>query len=134
MKLKLISFIILLLVQVSAFADVIIVKGRVVDAQSKQTLPGAVITIPELKISAITDPNGEFSFKSLPNRGRFLFSIEYVGYKSLTKIVDLSAGTPLVFELQSSIIETHEVVITGTAISANNKQNSTSVSAVGRDG
>ncbi|MGF7074350.1 TonB-dependent receptor [Mucilaginibacter sp. 3215] len=134
MKLKLISFIILLLVQVSAFADVIIVKGRVVDAQSKQTLPGAVITIPELKISAITDPNGEFSFKSLPNRGRFLFSIEYVGYKSLTKIVDLSAGTPLIFELQSSIIETHEVVITGTAISANNKQNSTSVSAVGRDG
>ncbi|NVM64610.1 iron complex outermembrane receptor protein [Mucilaginibacter sp. SG538B] len=134
MKLKLISFIILLLVQVSAFADVVIVKGRVVDAQSKQTLPGAVITIPELKISAITDPNGEFSFKSLPNRGRFLFSIEYVGYKSLTKIVDLSAGTPLVFELQSSIIETHEVVITGTAISANNKQNSTSVSAVGRDG
>ncbi|WPU94131.1 TonB-dependent receptor [Mucilaginibacter sabulilitoris] len=133
MKLKLISCILTLFIGFYAFADANIFKGKIIDAGTKQGLPGAVITIPELKTSAIADANGEFTFKSVPTRGKFLVSIEYIGYKTITQIVDLSSGTQLTFSLQPSIIETHEVVITGTAVSANNKQNSTSVSTVGRE-
>ncbi|GAA4337378.1 TonB-dependent receptor [Mucilaginibacter gynuensis] len=132
MKLKLFIGMLLLLVQSIAFADNINLKGRVVDGNN-QPLPGATITIPDLKISTQTNVDGEFSFKAIPNRGKFLIQIQYVGFKTLTQVIDLAGGTDLTFKLQASVIEAREVVITGTPISGNNRQNSTSVSALNRE-
>jgi iron complex outermembrane receptor protein len=118
----------------NAFADVdFALNGKVIDAQTKESLPGAVISIPQLKVTATTNNNGEFSINSLPKKGRFLVQIVYIGYKTLTQTIDFSTNTPLEFALQPSVIEGHEVVVTGTAVSSNNKQNSTSVSTLSRE-
>ncbi|MGY0039808.1 carboxypeptidase-like regulatory domain-containing protein [Pedobacter sp. NJ-S-72] len=70
----------LLVVLLSAFsftsafaADIAEFKGKIIDAQTKLPLPGASITIPDLRTSAITNQNGEFTFKNAPAHGRFLF-------------------------------------------------------------
>lgn len=117
-----------------AFADTnFALTGKVFDADTKETLPGAVISIPQLKVTATTNNNGEFSINNLPRKGRFLVQVVYIGYKTLTQTIEFSANIPLQFALQPSVIEGHEVVIVGTAVSSNNKQNSTNVSTLSRE-
>jgi len=133
MKFKLVSLVLLISICQYTYASILAVTGRVIDATTKTTLPGATVSIPDLKITAITDINGQFTFKSLPARGKLLIQVQYVGYKTVSQLVDLSANNPLVFALQPTSIETKEVVITGTPTSSNNKQNSTAVSTMNRE-
>jgi len=107
-------------------------KGKIVDAQTLSPLPGATISIPDLRTSAITNQDGEFVFKNLPARGRFLVQVSYIGYRSITKSIELSDPGSLQFALQASVIEGREVVITGSASSSDNRKNSTSVSTVSK--
>ncbi|TWR28499.1 TonB-dependent receptor [Mucilaginibacter achroorhodeus] len=134
MKLKLLYCFIFLLVQFTASAtDVIDLKGKVVDAKTNEPLAGATVSIPDLRLAVATNLNGEFTFRSIPQRGRFVVQVQYVSYKSLTQTIDLSSQAPLVFALQPSVIEAHEVVITGTPITAGSKYNSTSATVVTKD-
>ncbi|GAB3909823.1 TonB-dependent receptor [Mucilaginibacter boryungensis] len=133
MKFKIFSFLLMQLIFIAAKADIGNVTGKVIDATNKMTLPGATISIPDLKITAATDANGNFTFRSLPPRGKLIMQVQYVGYKTLTQVVDMSSTAPIVFEMQPTSIETKEVVITGTPTSSNNKQNSTSVSTLNRE-
>jgi iron complex outermembrane receptor protein len=107
-------------------------RGKITDAQTQAPLPGAAISIPDLRSSAITDENGEFIIKNIPARGRFLVQVKYIGYKTITQSVDLANADALSFALQASVIEGREVVITGSASSSDNRKNSTSVSTVSK--
>ncbi|WP_374948548.1 TonB-dependent receptor [Mucilaginibacter sp.] len=133
MKLRLVSCLFFLFMQISAFANFIDFKGKVIDAKTHETLPGAVINIPDLRISVATNNKGEFTFKAIPARGRYVVQVQYLSYKTLTQTVDFSTTTSFVFEMQPSIVETHEVVITGTPITAGSRSNSTSASVVTKD-
>ncbi|AMR31004.1 energy transducer TonB [Mucilaginibacter sp. PAMC 26640] len=133
MKLKLISCFFLLFIQFAAFADITIIKGKVIDAKTNETLPGAVVSIPDLHVSVGTNANGEFILHSVPSQGRYVIQVSYIGYKTLTQTIDFSSNAPMVFALQPSVIEAHEVVITGTPITAGSKSNSTSASVVSKE-
>lgn len=109
------------------------VSGTITDAKTNQNLPGAVITIPQLRLSTISDANGRFSFTSLPSKGRYVIEARYSGYKTQVKTIDLATGGALNFTLDRSIVEIKEVVITGTPITSSNKSNSTSASSVSRE-
>lgn len=114
-------------------AETITFSGKVIDASSQSGLPGASISIPDLRLSVMTDANGEFSISSAPTKGRFLIQIRYIGYKTLTETVDFSKSASVVFEMQESVIEGKEIVITGSAFSSDNRQNSTSIATVTKD-
>ncbi len=124
---------ILLLVSFESLAEGISLEGRVIDSQTKETLPGALITIPDLKISVVSDGSGQFTFSNIPQKGRFLIEVRYIGYRTLIQIVDLSQTSGIEFALIPSTIEAKEVVVTGTAFSSDNRKNSTAVSAVTKD-
>lgn len=115
------------------FAETVTLDGRVIDAQTKETLPGALITIPDLKISVVSNNAGEFTFTNIPLKGRFLVEVRYIGYSTLIQTVDLASGSGIEFALYPSTIEAKEVVITGTAFSTDNRKNSTAVSSVTKD-
>ncbi len=115
------------------FANLISFEGRVIDGQSKETLPGALVTIPDLKISAVTDQDGKFIFNNIPGKGKFLIEVRYIGYKTLIQTVDFSLNSALEFALFPSMIEAKEVVVTGTAFSSDNRKNSTAVASVTKD-
>jgi len=134
-KLQLFSFVILFaLLGNTAFAGVLRdIKGKVTDASTQQTLPGATIFIPDLKVTAITNNDGEFTIKNLPVKGTYLIEVHYIGYKTATKIVNLNAINSVEFALQPTAIETREVVITGTLISSTSKRNSASSAVLGKD-
>jgi iron complex outermembrane receptor protein len=134
MKHTLLISLILILFKCTVFASVLAdISGKVTDSKTNQPITGATISIPQLKLTANTNQNGEFTFKSTPQRGKFIVEVSYVGYGSVTRVVDFSETTPLIFSLQESVVEMKEVVVTGTAVSSNNKQNSTSVSTLSRE-
>jgi iron complex outermembrane receptor protein len=117
-------------VSASTMADV---KGKVTDASTKEPLVGATIYISDLKATTTTDANGEFTFKNVPNKGRFLVEVRYIGYKTASQQIDLSANQTISFALEQSVIESAEIVVTGTPHSANSKTNSLAVVTVSRE-
>ena len=133
MKLKAILVALSFLASPGLFAAELAVNGKVIDAKTQEPLAGATISIPDLRVAVIADENGEFSFNNIPEKGKFLIEIKYIGYKTLTQNIDLLGGSNLIFELFPSIIEAREVVITGTAFSTDNRKNSTSVTAVSKN-
>lgn len=126
-------FFFLISFKLSAATTAFAISGKVIDATTNEPLAGAVISITELQISIHSNKNGEYTFTKIPVRGRFLVEVRYIGYKTVTKYIDLSAIEPIDFALEPSVIEVHEVVITGTVSSANSHTNSTSVTVVGKN-
>jgi len=113
-------------------ADITEFKGKITDAQTKSALPGATISIPDLNKSAVTNVNGDFMFKNVPAKGRFLIQVSYIGYRTITQYVDFANTAPLEFALQPSVIEGKEIVITGSGSSSDKRKNSTSISTVSK--
>ncbi|HEY4788316.1 MAG TPA: TonB-dependent receptor, partial [Bacteroidales bacterium] len=115
-----------------ASADVntkITFEGKVVDATTKESLPGATIYIPDLKTGAITDQSGTFHITNLP-AGKFMVQISFVGYQTLTQTVDFSKTTKFNFEMASSPIEVSEVVVTGSAVASDIKRTSVAIATI----
>ncbi|WP_166670844.1 TonB-dependent receptor [Olivibacter sp. XZL3] len=127
------SMFVMLVNNKSFSTETVAVGGKVVDTQSKQPLPGAIITIPDLRISVVTDRSGAFRVRNIPAKGRFLVEIRFIGYETLTRMVDLAEDGGWEFELKPTLIETQEVVVTGTLSSGSNKRNSTTVNIINKE-
>lgn len=108
-------------------------KGVVRDVSNGNPVGGASVYISDLKTTAMTAVDGTFTFKNIPNKGNLLVEVRFIGYKTISKLVDLSNSQTLTFDLIPSIIESEEVVITGTPYSSNNKTNSLAVASIGRE-
>lgn len=108
-------------------------KGKVTDASTKEPLVGATVYISDLKATTTTNENGEFTFKNIPLKGKFLVEVRYIGYKTSSQQIDLAATNNISFNLEASVIESAEVVITGTPYSANNRTNSLAVVSINRE-
>ncbi len=109
------------------------IKGKIIDAATNEPLSGATVYISDLKATTISDAKGEFLIKNIPAKGKFLVEVRYVGYKTTSRLVDLNLSQSLIFSLELSVIESAEVVITGTPFSSNNKTNSLAVVSVNRE-
>ena len=117
----------------TALSADIILTGKVIDAKTKNPLPGATITIQELKTSAVTDNDGNFVFNRIPAKGNFLVQVTYLGYKYQVRTIDFATTNAIIFEMQPSLIEANEVVVTGTVTGADSKKNSTSVAILTKE-
>lgn len=114
----------------ATFAEI---KGKITDAKTNEPLSGATVYISDLKATTVSNANGEFLIKNIPSKGKFLVEVRYVGYKTASQMVDLNISQNLNFSLEQAVIESAEVVITGTPFSSNNKTNSLAVVSVNRE-
>ena len=126
------AFILLQLIYTGSWAQGV-VKGRIQDAKTGENIVGATVSIPDLRLSTSSNGKGEFIPGNTPARGLFLIEVRYMGYKTSTQRVDFANTDVLVFKLGQSSIEGHEVVITGSTSSADNRKNSASISLVDRE-
>lgn len=134
MKLKIRLLIALVfIVHVYASAATIQFAGKVIDEQTKNGITGAIVSIPDLRLSMITDENGDFIFDRIPRKGRVLVEVTFLGYKTLTQMVDLGGTSPFEFALSRSTIEMKEAIVIGTPFRSIGKKNSTSVDVVSRE-
>ena len=95
------------------------IRGRVVDADSRATLPGAMVRVMQadsLITGDVTDMDGNFRMEQVPV-GRYHLTVTYLGYKP-TSIPDviLTSAKEIVtdIELAESAVKMKEVVVTAT--------------------
>jgi len=84
-------------------------KGTVVDASTKQPLPGAVVKIKGTTHTVSTDRAGEFNFvtgQPFP----YTLIVSYIGYIQKEITAD---GSPIVITLQENQVQLNDVVVTG---------------------
>ena len=90
MKLKIILITFSLLYSNSIFASLRLVQGRIINANTREPLAGATVSLPDLRVTVIANENGEFTFSNVPEKGKFLIEITFLGYKTRTQTIDLS--------------------------------------------
>jgi hypothetical protein len=89
------------------------ISGRVIDAETKEGLPGAVVSIPALRIGSSTNANGEYSFKAPV--GTHTIEAKLIGYESKSQTIKVTADEPikLDFALRVKASQAEEVVVLG---------------------
>ncbi|MFZ4520369.1 MAG: TonB-dependent receptor [Bacteroidales bacterium] len=105
--------------------------GKVTDAKTGETLPGATIFIPDLKTGTSADKDGIYHLSNLP-KSNLLIQASFIGYGSKSVMADLTTLATLNFSLSEKAIESQEVVITGSGISTDNSRSSITITPIGR--
>lgn len=110
MKCKfLITNLMAVLVSYYSAAQMITVKGRVVDANDGTALPGVNILVKGTSIGSVSNADGQFSI-SVPSLESVLV-VSFVGYKTLE--VPVQGRESLTITLEADVIALGEVVVVG---------------------
>lgn len=107
------------------------ITGKVVNFKTDSALQDASIYIPDLKVGAASDKNGNYTLHNIP-QGSFLVEVGYVGFKSILKTVSVSQSLRLNFLLKESAAEEMEVVVTGTSKATSIRRNPVPIVAANR--
>jgi outer membrane receptor for ferrienterochelin and colicins len=114
MQKSILSLLICLLLGLSAFAQEKSLRGRVVDAETDEGLPGVNILIKGTNKGVATDANGNFAITGFPD-GAFTLEFSIVGYASISKTINGATATEIgEIRLFPSYILGQEIVISGT--------------------
>jgi len=89
-------------------------KGTVKNNLTKEALPGAVIYFPDFKTGAVSDLEGNYQVKNIP-KTKTLIQVKLLGYKTFVKQIDLSVTQSFDIEMEESVVEEEEIVVTGTS-------------------
>jgi iron complex outermembrane receptor protein len=106
-------------------------SGTVTDKADGSVIPGATVSIPDLKLGTLTDAKGNYTFNHLP-KGTYLVSVSFVGYASFTQKVDFGTTSTLNIKLATSSVEMGEVVVTGVSKATEIKRDPVPMAAIGK--
>ena len=101
-----------------------VLSGKVTDKATGEALSGVSVYIPDLKSGTITNDSGIYILKNLPSR-KVVVYLSYVGYKILIQTIDLNITSTMDFQMEESVAELHEVVVTG--VSQGSERNKTPI-------
>jgi TonB-dependent receptor len=90
------------------------IRGRIVDSQTGEALPGASITVKGTLTGTSTDVNGEFLLR-LPS-GELEIEISYIGYQKLSQKITVGENqlTSLNFQLLIDATQLESIIISGS--------------------
>ncbi len=92
--------------------------GRVTDAQTAQPLAGANVSIADARIDAVTNAQGEYSFKNIP-AGHHIMEVSYSGFNTTVLHIDVNENSTRDFALTAAVREQQGITITGVAQATN---------------
>lgn len=90
-----------------------ILKAKIIDKESGETIAKASVTIQELKRTAIADSLGIVSIRNIPP-GKYTITVTSVGYKGKSSGYEFPPDHDLAIEMETEIEEEEEVVIQST--------------------
>lgn len=110
------------------------IQGIIVDSQTGETLPSANVFIEELQRGASTDVEGRFEITNI-DPGSYTITFNFIGYRETTREIDLSSGEVLDLEIELSPdrIGLDQVVVTGQAGTARQREVGSSVGSIQAD-
>jgi iron complex outermembrane receptor protein len=89
-------------------------SGQVLDAATRQPLPGATIILSDSRTATAADSTGRYVLHNIPF-GHTVVEISYSGYKTLVEHLDLTGNDVHDFALSSAIIVNEGVTVTAVA-------------------
>ncbi|MCF8239840.1 MAG: TonB-dependent receptor [Melioribacteraceae bacterium] len=91
-----------------------IIEGKITDAASGTSLPGANIVVVGQQIGTAADKSGEYQISLKP--GTHTLQVSYVGYKTIKNVIVIEANETIIknFELETDLTGTSEIVVLGT--------------------
>ncbi|WP_373399447.1 carboxypeptidase-like regulatory domain-containing protein [Algoriphagus halophilus] len=113
-----------------AFAQIYSVKGKIIDADSEQSIPNATILLLTFSDSTqvdgmISDLDGNFDIEEI-KEGEYLLKVQYLGYQDLFRTIqaskDLELGNLL---LRETATELGEVTVTARRSTGKQKSDTT---------
>lgn len=114
---KVFTLILSLLISLAQAEEKATLSGYIKDAASAETLIGASVYAPQLKIGTTTDFNGFYSL-NLP-KGKHQLQIGFIGYETKTVEIEVSGNNKLDVKLASSSTQLTEVTVTDQVKAAN---------------
>lgn len=88
------------------------ISGKITDSNN-QPLPGATVYIISLDKGTVTDKNGNYTLKNLPN-GKFKIQVSFIGYKTQIRTINIRKNDVVLnLKLTPEVIQTQEIVISG---------------------
>ncbi len=100
-----------------ANAQDITLSGYIKDANSGETLIGATVVIDELKTGTNSNAYGFYSLSIPP--GSYTFRVSYLGYTTFEQSLELTGDQTFDFELEETVVELEEVIISSEAADRN---------------
>ena len=88
-------------------------KGRIINEKDNAGIAGATIYISDLKLGAVSDAEGNFIFKNMP-QGTFLAQIVHVGFASQTRELNAEGSPAVDFTMKESFVQLADVIVTGS--------------------
>jgi iron complex outermembrane receptor protein len=105
--------------------------GKITDKVTGEAMSGVSVYVTDLKTGAITGADGTYRIDRLPHT-KLWVQVSFVGYKSLIRQIDVAQPVVQDFEMEQSITEINEVVVTGLSKAAELKRTPTPISVVSR--
>jgi TonB-dependent SusC/RagA subfamily outer membrane receptor len=107
------------------------ISGRIVEAGTRTPVPGAQVTVAGMTVGAIADDDGRYVLSGVP-AGAVVVRVETAGYAPAEKRVPvrLDGPTRADFALETQVFQLDEIVVTGTAGSARQREVAHSVDQV----
>ncbi len=86
-------------------------SGKILDAETGEPLEQVSVYIPQLENGTVTDQDGNYSLKNLPE-GNYKLVISYIGFKTYSTSIEISSGSnQFDYQMAPSAIEMDEVVL-----------------------
>lgn len=113
------------------FAQTGTISGKVVDSRTGDGLPGASVVVEGLDIGAATNIDGEYSIANVPVGSRKVLA-RFIGFKSSVQTINISGGsvTELNFELNETVLQLDEVVVTGAGVASEKRKLGNTVATI----
>ncbi len=125
-KLFLFALLITSVLQLKSQTKTATFKGFVLNSLNREALAGASVYIPDLRRGTIADAKGYFILKDIPE-GNHLIEVSYSGFSSLVETILIAGEKEQEFQLQPTIAENDEVVVTGVSTATSLKKMTTPV-------
>ena len=106
------AFLVVLLTLPAMAQTTFSIRGRVLDKVSGETLPGASVAVPTLATGTAADSVGHYRL-NLP-AGRVQLVVTSIGYRTITRDLNLTKSQRLSFDLEENNQELGEVLVTGS--------------------
>ncbi|MEQ1771685.1 MAG: carboxypeptidase-like regulatory domain-containing protein, partial [Devosia sp.] len=91
-----------------------VISGSVSNAATRNQLEGALVAVPVLSVTTLTDNSGRYTFSGVP-AGTYEMVVSYIGLDTIRQVVNVSAGQRAVrdFELTTGIYKLEAFKVSG---------------------
>jgi iron complex outermembrane recepter protein len=107
-------------------------SGKITDSKSNSALNGATIYIPDIKTGVVSQTDGTYEIKNIPE-GTYLVEVNLVSYATKLLTINIKGISKKDFELEPSPTQLKDVIVTGVISPTDKQKNPVPVTVVNND-